>query len=200
MDVQNPDSPGTKGSDIRTTIGSLAERMERLEAHIAIEQLAIRYAMAVDQRDMAAWAQLFTPDINCGRHGEGRDVLRSLTEPVLRRFYRSMHQLLGHRIELTSPDTASGQVYCRAEHEVGDRFIVVAICYQDRYERVDGEWLIARRSMTQWYSADVATLPQQAGFQAWEDAGSPTLPGAFTTWGDFWSGTDLGDLTSHPVE
>ena len=33
----------------------LAERVERIEAHLAIEQLAIRYAMAVDARDMEAW-------------------------------------------------------------------------------------------------------------------------------------------------
>ena len=40
----------------------LAERVERIEAHLAIQQLAIRYAMAVDARDIDAWVACFRPD------------------------------------------------------------------------------------------------------------------------------------------
>ena len=118
----------------------LAERVERIEAHLAIQQLPIRYAMAVDARDVDAWVNCFRPDVDMGRHGAGRDALRRYIEPMLRRFYRSVHQICGHRVELTGPDEATGAVYCRAEHEVGDQWIVMAICYFDEYARVDGEW------------------------------------------------------------
>ena len=103
----------------------LAARMDRLESVHDIEQLAIRYALAVDGRDLDAWLALFPDDVDCGRHGSGRDVLRSLIAPQLRRFYRSIHQLCGHRIEFEGPDRAGGIVYCRAEHEVGDRWMVM---------------------------------------------------------------------------
>ena len=78
----------------------LAERVERIEAHLAIQQLAIRYAMAVDARDMEAWVRCFRPDVDMGRHGTGREALRRYIDPMVRRFYRSVHQICGHRIEL----------------------------------------------------------------------------------------------------
>ncbi len=81
----------------------LAGRVERIEAHLAIQQLAIRYAMAVDARDLDAWVGCFRPDVDMGRHGTGREALRRYIDPMVRRFYRSVHQICGHRIELTDP-------------------------------------------------------------------------------------------------
>ena len=78
---------------------ALAERVERIEAHLAIQQLAIRYAMAVDARDLDAWVGCFRPDVDMGRHGAGREALRRYIDPMVRRFYRSVHQICGHRIE-----------------------------------------------------------------------------------------------------
>src|SRR3974377_775600 len=108
----------------------LAERVEAIEAHLAIQQLAIRYAIAVDSRDIDAWVGCFRPDVNMGRHGAGREPLRRYIDPMVRRFYRSVHQICGHRIELAgpgNPDRATGAVYCRAEHEVGEQSIVRAM-------------------------------------------------------------------------
>ena len=90
----------------------LAERVERIEAHLAIQQLAIRYAMAVDARDMEAWAGCFRPDVDMARRGTGREALRRYIDPMVRRFYRSVHQICGHRIELTTKDTATAT--CRS--------------------------------------------------------------------------------------
>ena len=143
----------------------LAERVERIEAHLAIQQLAIRYAMAVDARDMEAWVRCFRPDVDMGRHGTGREALRRYIDPMVRRFYRSVHQICGHRIELTTQDTATGAVYCRAEHEAGEEWIVMAICYFDEYARVDGEWFFSRRRERHWYAADVTGTPQSTGIR-----------------------------------
>ena len=55
---------------------SIEERVDRVESQLAIQQLPIRYALAVDGRDLDAWVGCFRPDVDMGRHGRGRDVLR----------------------------------------------------------------------------------------------------------------------------
>ncbi len=175
-------------------------RLAGVEAYQAIQQLPVRYALAVDGRDIDAWVALFVPDVDMGRHGRGRDVLRSYIEPQLRWFYRSMHQIVGHRIELLDDDSARGAVYCRAEHEVGDRWIVMAICYFDDYRRVDGEWFFARRAEKHWYAADVLERPQAVDFDSWHTSpNAPPLPHAFPTWSTFFDDASaVSELTRHP--
>jgi hypothetical protein len=176
----------------------LLRRIDRIEAQLSIQQLPIRYALAVDGRDLDAWVGLFVEDVNCGRHGRGRAVLRRLIEPQVRTFYRSIHQICGHEIDLIDADTATGKVYCRAEHEARGKWVVMAICYFDEYARRDGRWYFVRRKERHWYSTDVLERPGQPAFQnwdAWPDA-QPELPHAFATWKDFW---DTGD-TNLPRE
>ncbi|WP_372347921.1 hypothetical protein [Streptomyces sp. KL116D] len=43
--------------------------MLRIEARQEIGQIPIRYAIAVDSRDMEAWANLFVLDVSAGRRG-----------------------------------------------------------------------------------------------------------------------------------
>jgi hypothetical protein len=175
-------------------------RLERVEAHLAIQQLPVRYALAVDGRDVDAWVSLFEPDVDMGRRGRGREVLRQFIEPQLRSFYRSVHQLCGHRIELLTPGTARGTVYCRAEHEVGPRWVVMAISYSDDYRRVDGEWYFSRRRERHWYAADMAEHPQAVAFDSWHSAGEPPpLPHDFPTWAAFWQHQPpAADITGAP--
>jgi hypothetical protein len=179
----------------------LAGRIERIEAHLAIQQLAVRYAMAVDARDIDAWVACFRPDVDMGRHGHGREALRRYIDPMVRRFYRSVHQVCGHRIELSTNDAATGAVYCRAEHEVVGEWIVMAICYFDEYARVDGEWFFSRRRERHWYAVDVARTPQSQGFAGWAGGGTPALPGEFPSWARFWDGdASAARLTTAPAK
>ena len=168
----------------------LGLRIDRLESHLAIQQLPIRYALAVDGRDVDGWTALFVPDVDCGKHGQGRAVLKALITPALRTFYRSIHQICGHRIEFQDADHASGVVYCRAEHEDGDRWIVMAIAYLDSYERRDGEWYFTRRGERHWYAADWEERPK-APFTGWPThPAPPTLPQDFDSWQPFWDQSD----------
>jgi len=173
-------------------------RLAAVEARLDIGQLPIRYALAVDSRDMDAWLNVWEPDVDCGRHGRGRDVLRSILAPMVTTFYRSIHLICGHRVELLTDDTARGNTYCRAEHEVGDKFIAMAICYDDDYRKVDGEWFFSRRRERHWYAADVLERPQAVGFRGWDRSGEPALPGAFASWEAFWRNVDTSDITSIP--
>ena len=167
----------------------IERRVDAIESRLAIGQLPIRYALAVDGRDVDAWVSLFVPDVRVGRDRSGRDALRGYIEPMLRTFRRSVHQICGHRIDLDDADAdrASGAVYCRAEHEVEDRWIVMAICYFDDYRRVDGDWLFERRRERHWYAADVNERPQAVGFDSWHGDDPPALPDAFPTWTSFWT-------------
>ena len=176
----------------------LARRLAAVEARLDIGQLPIRYALAVDGRDVDAWVELFEPDVDMGRHGRGRQVLKAYITPQLQGFYRCQHQICGHRVELLTETTARGKTYCRAEHEDGDRFIIMAICYDDTYTKVDGEWFFARRSEQHWYAADLLERPQDVGFNSWGHSQDPPLPHAFSTWTAFWDGFDTGSITRRP--
>ena len=165
------------------------DRLWAIESRLAIGQLPIRYAMAIDGRDLDEWVSLFVPDVQVGRTGSGRDALRDYIRPRLRGFKRSIHQIVGHRIDLGDPHStvATGATYCRAEHEVCDRWVVMAICYFDQYRCVEGEWLFERRRERHWYSADILERPQAVGFNSWHQDSPPTLPDLFPTWATFWS-------------
>jgi hypothetical protein len=186
-----------------TTIEKLAERLDRVESRAAIKDLAVRYAIAVDSRDVEAWTQLFVPDVNCGRFGTGRDALRQSIEPALRNFYRSMHMVSGHAVDFDGPDRATGLVYCRAEHEVGSRWIVMAIIYDDEYARIDGTWLFVRRKERHWYATDMLSRPIGPDAHQWSDhLKPPALPDVFTSWREFWEAAGdeaMGAVTDYPV-
>lgn len=181
--------------------GDLAARVAAIEARLEIGQLPIRYALAVDGRDVDTWVRLFVPDVRVTREATGREALREHISEQLTWFYRSVHQICGHRVELDSPDSARGSVYCRAEHEVGDRWVVMAICYFDEYRRVDGEWLFQSRRERHWYAADVAEHPQAVDFDSWPVSGlRPALPAAFPAWDEFWRDRPSGTVTSAPAQ
>jgi len=183
-------------------VTDLEARIDRLESLAAIQQLPIRYALAVDGRDMDAWVDCFIPDVYCGRAGRGRAVLKSIITPAVRTFYRSIHQICGHRVEFDDADHAHGVVYCRAEHEDAGQWVVMAIAYFDSYERREGEWFFVRRREKHWYAADWQERPTApfTGWAAHDDP--PDLPQHFDSWNPFWAGTDkeaLARLTDQPT-
>ena len=166
----------------------LAKRLDAVESRLAIGQLPIRYALAIDGRDVDTWVSLFIPNVQIGRDKFGREALRDYITPAIRGFKRSIHQIVGHEIELDpdDPDRAKGKTYCRAEHEVDDRWIVMAICYFDEYQRIGGEWMFSRRIERHWYAVDHLERPQSVNFLSWEGSSTPNLPVAFPTWDSFW--------------
>ena len=184
-----------------TALDDVARRLQRLEDIHEIEQLAVRYAMAVDDRDIDAWLELFAPDVIVGKGRRGREALREFIVPNLQQFYRSIHLISGHRVDLHTSDQATGAVYCRAEHEVGGRWIVIAIRYDDEYSKVDGRWYFTRRKDKHWYETDLPDRPQDAGFHDWASAPArPCLPEPTASWTSFWDGVDITELSAAPVQ
>ncbi|MGF6546324.1 nuclear transport factor 2 family protein [Paraburkholderia sp. BR13444] len=191
-----------------TTDSGLLARIERIEAQLAIQQLPVRYALAVDSRDLDSLVQLFAEDVNCGRWGVGRAALKTFygAEHILRGFYRSIHQICGHTVDFIDADHATGSVYCRAEHEDNGAWVVMAICYFDHYVRRDGQWYFERRDEQHWYSTDWLERPGAPRFQNWPgkyegDRYQPRLPQGFPTWATFWSASEqhaIDALTKAP--
>jgi ketosteroid isomerase-like protein len=182
----------------------LAARLDRIESRQAIGELPARYALAVDSRDIDAWLELFVDDVDCGKRGRGREALRTFIDPGVRTFYRSIHYVCGQVIDFIDGDTAEGTVYCRAEHEDGDQWVVMAIIYFDRYVRRGGRWYFERRQEKHFYSTDVLERPAPP-FQQWEKWAErlPELPGSFPSWNSFWSTSSreqIEELTAQPVD
>lgn len=181
----------------------LAARLAKVEAQLAIQQLPARYALAVDSRHLDDLVALFVDDVPCGRWGNGRQALKDYyaSGTILKGFYRSIHQVCGHVIELDDEDHAHGTVYCRAEHEDGEHWVVMAICYFDSYERRNGHWYFARRDERHWYSTDWLERPHAPDFQNWPGKYTgakfaPRLPHSLPGWQAFWQDADPAVVTS----
>jgi ketosteroid isomerase-like protein len=168
---------------------------ERLLAHLEIRNLASRYAVAVDGRDLDALVALFVPDIRVGRDASGtmlvgRAALRDDFDRSLRALGVTILNVGTHRIELVDADHAHGNVYCKAEIQDGDRWIHQAIRYDDTYERRDGEWLFVRRRHLLFYGLAVANpLQQEPADWPLHHDGRGSIPWSDPSWRAFWGDT-----------
>ncbi len=168
--------------------------LARLVALDAIRDLPLRYAVAVDGKDIDAVAALFVPDVENGRFGPGREGVRRFYDQSLRKFHCSMHQVANHIIEIDDEDHATGIVYCVAYHHVlePEHWFDEALAYFDSYERVDGTWLFRRRRLRSWFrrhtdhpelgSARVASPLETSGPKR-----GARMPEAFSTFEAFWA-------------
>jgi hypothetical protein len=181
---------------------SIEARIERIESMSELLQLPSRYAMALDSRDLDGLVALFVDDVEAGEHGRGREALKAWFNIVLRRFYRSIHLVCGQQIDLVDPDHATGATYCRAEHEDGGGWFVIAMRYDDVYERRKGVWGFVKRREHPWYSVDVTERPGP-DFVRWPPgvALRAAMPHRMPSWQTFWDSGDQylpGRLSASP--
>ncbi len=162
--------------------------LARLLAYEEIRQLASRYAVATDARDLDALVALFVDDVRVGRDTFGRAALRENFAESLRGVGVTILNVGTHRIDLVDDDHATGVVYCRGEIQDGERWLVQAIQYRDDYERRDGSWYFVRRRHLLWYGREVGTNPLGLAPANWPEHhdGWGTLPEAAPTWAAFW--------------
>jgi ketosteroid isomerase-like protein len=128
--------------------------LEKALAYEEIRQLAYRYALATDSRDIESLVGLFVDDVRVGRDAVGRDALRQSFTRQLRAVGVTILQVSNHVIDFDDDDHAHGVVYCRGEIQDGDRWIVQTILYEDTYERRDSRWYFVRRKHLLWYGAE----------------------------------------------
>jgi uncharacterized protein (TIGR02246 family) len=149
---------------------SIEARLDRLESLDAIRQLAAKYALALDMRDMDAMVNLFDANVRVGKDASGRAALRAYMDQTLRSpFTGTSHHVGGHIIEFDDPDHAHGICYSKNEHETGDEWVIMQMMYADDYVRVDGRWYFARRLPLYWYATDLNKPPIGDKKMRWPD-------------------------------
>ena len=173
----------------------LASRIDRLEALDEIRQLAAKYSLSLDMRDLDAHVNLFAADIRVSRELTGRAHLKRWLDDTLRQqFTGTSHHIGNHVIEFDDPDHAHGVVYSKNEHETpcadgGTEWVIMQMLYWDNYERIDGRWYFRRRLPCYWYATDLNKPPVGDNKMRWPDR--EPYEGAYhdlwPSWTDFWA-------------
>ena len=171
------------------------DALDELVARDGIRQLADRYALSVDGKDLAGLASLFVEDVDNGRYGKGRDGVCTFYAERLRLFHCSMHLVGNHVIDFDSDERAHGVVYCRAQHHVSDpeHWFDMALAYWDTYERHGSAWYFRRRQVKSWYRQMIGHPEHGMSRVASEGASGGSMrgvsmPDAFPTFQTFWAG------------
>lgn len=125
---------------------------------VALEQLAYRYAEAIDACDVDRFLAVFTPKARLHIYHpdaetpfadfSGHDELNVIPGRMRNMFAQTMHAMANPLVEVTG-DRASGTVLCTARHLTLDRenTMNVMIRYIDSYERCEDGWKIADRQI-----------------------------------------------------
>jgi hypothetical protein len=180
----------------------LLARIDRLEALDEIRQLAAKYSLSLDMRDLDAHVNLFAEDIRVSRELTGRVHLKRWLDDTLRlQFTGTSHHIGNHVIEFDDADNAHGVVYSKNEHETpcenGDtEWVIMQMLYWDNYQRIDGRWYFRRRLPCYWYATDLNKPPVGDNKMRWPDRES--YEGAFhdlwPSWEEFWANPPDTDI------
>lgn len=170
------------------------DRLQELLARDEIRQLAERYAVAVDGKDLDGLAVLFADDVDNGRYGPGGEGVKAFYDNRLRLFHCSMHLVGNHVIDFDDDDHAHGLVYCRAQHHVlePEHWFDMALAYWDTYERHDDRWVFRRRRVRTWYRQEIGH-PEHGSQRVLGEAAAAgpmrgdRMPEAFPTFQAYWS-------------
>ncbi len=173
----------------------ILQRIQRLEALDEIRQLAAKYALSLDMRDLDAHVGLFPADIRVGKDRSGRAELKRWLDDTLRKqFTGTAHHIGNHIIEFADPGQARGVVYSKNEHETGSQWVIMQMMYYDNYERIDGRWYFRRRLPLYWYATDLNRPPIGEKKMRWPgrdpyDGGWHSI---WPSWQDFWDNPPAG--------
>ena len=174
---------------------TLLARIDRLESLDEIRQLAAKYSLSLDMRDLDAHVNLFVPDIRVSRDKVGRAHLKRWLDDTLRlQFTGTSHHIGNHIIEFDDPEHAHGVVYSKNEHETPcadghSEWVIMQMLYWDNYERREGRWYFSRRLPCYWYATDINAPPVGDNKMRWPDRES--YAGAWhelwPSWAAFWA-------------
>ena len=135
-----------------------------------LRSLMFRYAQAVDRRDYAAFQEIFAEEAVLTGYREdpespdalfryeGRAVIQESLKAIER--YEKTFHLVGNSLFEVSGDGGEGESYCMAHHIYRRDGIAwnrtMAIRYQDRFVRREGQWRILSRALRIDFEMDVA--------------------------------------------
>jgi hypothetical protein len=139
---------------------TLEERLRRIEDRQALEDLVCRYAIAVDDQDWTAMAEILAAEAVLEKDPPivGRDrVIASMRESRAR-MGLALHTPDYLLLTFDDDDHATGTAGAHIEVTMGGELVVGAMRYRDQYLRESGEWRIRCRSQEYFYVAPWTAL------------------------------------------
>jgi hypothetical protein len=127
-----------------------------------LRSLVEAYAFGCDRRDVELLRSCFVDGATIVVHWPNREPA-TMTAPHdleqiptgLARFDQTLHVVANHRAQLDG-DAGTGEAYCFAHHLTGKDDYVMAIRYEDRYDRTADGWRIATRDVRILWTANQA--------------------------------------------
>ena len=170
---------------------SLEARLAEVEDRLAIRELVARYCFAVDDRDLAAIADLFSVDAFFG--SSDRSMGAAGRAAIMRQF-ESRYSVMGasnhvshdQLVEFDGPGRAHGRVSVHAELWRNERAMITALRYADNYVKSDGRWRFSQRLLSFMYYLPVEEYRTAMGVLERNRAGSAPVaadwPERMPTW------------------
>lgn len=166
-----------------------AETVDRVWSVQEIQQLACRFALAHDSRDIDAVDRLFVkadeplefPEINIVN-------VRATWPEYWRVAGPTMLFVSNHIVDLIDHDHARGTVYCLCKLDIAGDWLEVAVMYQDEYRRDEGSWRFQQRRHLMWYGIELPERPFDQPKTTWPASplGRGSLPEDFPSWRAFY--------------
>jgi ketosteroid isomerase-like protein len=129
--------------------GVFASLLEELEARTAIEDCLKRFARAVDRQDWKLARTLYHDDA-FDDHGFFKgppDAFLTHIAKMHQAQEHSMHFNTNVLIEFESRERAFAETYVLVLQRFADRRVTASTRYLDRFEKRDGEWRVAHRTL-----------------------------------------------------
>lgn len=138
------------------------ERSSCVEDRLAIQELNHKYAIHIDLHEIDEWVGLFTKDAVFDERefdnplSTGHDEIRAYGRVLVDKVQYALHHMTTHVIRGLTATSATGIAFSIVEYLLKDGFHARSqVIYQDRYEKVDGRWLIAERVFKQTLPTEI---------------------------------------------
>ncbi|QTI70917.1 nuclear transport factor 2 family protein [Gordonia polyisoprenivorans] len=158
--------------------------LDQLLAYEQIRQLANRYALAVNMRDLDALVDLFVDDVKAFGGKRGREALKEVFASHINTADVDVLEVTTHVINLHDADHATGTVYSRCEMGSQGTWARQSIAYEDRYERRDELWYFVNRNHLLFYGVEVPERPLDQRPANWPEhtLGRGSVPYDWESW------------------
>jgi len=133
------------------------KRIRRIEDRLEIQDLAVRYCIAIDDSDYAGMLAMYTQKARLGDIAGRQEVVDQL-RAIRSTYGRTIHTPHGHTVRFVDDDHATGIVLSHAELDIAGQTIHAAIRYYDEYEREEEAWRFANRTLKFAYVVPVREL------------------------------------------
>jgi SnoaL-like domain len=139
------------------------------------QNLAYRYALAIDSKNVDLVSSLFSDRSSFGHWGAGPAGAKAYYSEIWHRFRRSRHFVSNVVVTSIDEQNARGIVYCHSEQEYPAGWTSRPLVYFDDYAIGDSGWTFVSRKVRTWEKSE----PDAKGRQP------VPLPEAWDTWTEF---------------